>query len=161
MSKNPHIFITIANQHIQEMNGQFYETLNNVGPMVFASNQEQNESYTFKDMILQPYKPYFILAIIKEVEAHEARNHWTLMKIVDYTIIKNKDGKLKTILYIWYFKHKIFPSGRLIKQKSILCAHRLIQQWGDNYWKTYAPVVNWVSLRSLLAIVRINEVPSS
>ena len=31
-------------------------------------------------MLLQPYKSNFILAMIKEVESHEARNNWTLMK---------------------------------------------------------------------------------
>ena len=35
--------------------------------MVFAENQEQNESYTFKDIFLQPDKSYLILDMIKEV----------------------------------------------------------------------------------------------
>ena len=30
-------------------------------------------------MLLQPYKAYFILSMVKEVESHESRNHWTLM----------------------------------------------------------------------------------
>ena len=33
--------------------------------MVFAQKQEQNESYTLKDMLLQPEKSDFILSIIK------------------------------------------------------------------------------------------------
>ena len=48
--------------------------------MVFAENQEQNEYYTFKDMLLQPEKSDLILSMIKEVKAHEAISHWTLMK---------------------------------------------------------------------------------
>ena len=60
--KNPHTFITRENQHIQEINSNFDGTLNNYGPMLFAENQEQNESYTFKDMLLQPYQSDFILA---------------------------------------------------------------------------------------------------
>ena len=39
-------------------------------PIVFAANQQQNEYYMFKDMLLQPVKSDFILDIIKEVEAH-------------------------------------------------------------------------------------------
>ena len=35
--------------------------------MVFVE-KKQNESYTFKDMLLQPDKSYFILAMIKDVE---------------------------------------------------------------------------------------------
>ena len=47
---------------------------------------------------------------------------------------KNKDGNIKTILSIWYFKRKIFPYGILIKHKARLYAQRLMQQWGVNYW---------------------------
>ena len=39
MAKNPHIFLTRANQHIQEMNRHFDGTLNCFGPIVFAANQ--------------------------------------------------------------------------------------------------------------------------
>ena len=44
--------------------------------MVFVENQEQNQAYTFKDMLLQPDKSDSILSTIKEVEAHEARSNW-------------------------------------------------------------------------------------
>ena len=30
-----------------------------------------------------------------------------------------------------------------------------MQQWGVNYWETYAPVVNWVSVRFLLVLSEI------
>ena len=41
VAKNPHIFLTRANQHIQEINIHFDGTLNCFGPMVFAENQRQ------------------------------------------------------------------------------------------------------------------------
>ena len=65
MDKNTHIFLTRANQHIQEINRQFDENLNNFVPMLFAANQEKNESCNFKIMFLQPDKSYFILDMIK------------------------------------------------------------------------------------------------
>ena len=75
-------------------------------------------------MVLQPYKSDFILAMIKQFEAHESRSHWTIMKNSE---VKNKHkskyGKIKTILSIWYFKLKIFPDRRLMKQKHRLYAH--------------------------------------
>ena len=96
--------------------------------MVFAANQEQNESYTFKDMLLQPYKSDFILAIIKEVEENEARIHWTLMKDIEVNNKqKNKYWKLNTVLSIFYFKHKILQDGRLMKHKARLCSYGLMQ----------------------------------
>ena len=42
VAKNPHIFLFWAKQHIQEISRHFYWILNNVGPMVFAENKEQN-----------------------------------------------------------------------------------------------------------------------
>ena len=80
VAKNPHIFLTRENQHCQEINRQFDGTLYNFGPMLFAANQEQNKSYTFKVIFLQPYKYDLILSVIKEVAEHEARNYWPLMK---------------------------------------------------------------------------------
>ena len=61
--------------------------------MLLTANQEQNESYTFKDMLLQPYKSDFVLASIKEVEAHESRSNWILIK---NSVINNnpKSGNL-------------------------------------------------------------------
>ena len=40
------------------------------------------------------------------------------------------------------------PDGTLNKHKARLCAHGGMQQWGVNYWESYAPVVNWVSVHS-------------
>ena len=96
--KNPHIFLTMANQNIQEISRQFDGTSNRFGPMVFVANQEHNESYTFNYMLLQVDNSYFILSLIKEVEAHEARSHWTIMKNSEVNNKKkHKYGKLKTI----------------------------------------------------------------
>eukprot|EP00956_Cyclotella_meneghiniana_P032508 scaffold89783_cov73-Cyclotella_meneghiniana.AAC.1 len=30
-----------------------------------------------------------------------------------------------------------------------------MQQWGVNYWETYAPVVNWISVRFLLIVAKL------
>ena len=35
-----------------------------------------------------------------------------------------------------------------------------MQQWGIHYWETYAPVVNWINVRVLLAIAIIYELPN-
>ena len=58
MANKPHIFLTRVNQNIRETNRHFDGTLNKYGPMVFAENWEQNESYKFKDMFLQLDKSY-------------------------------------------------------------------------------------------------------
>ena len=44
-----------------------------------------------------------------------------------------------------------------MKHKARVYTHGGMQQWGVNYWENYDPVVNWISLRSLLAIASIHE----
>ena len=66
----------------------------------------------------------------------------------------------KTIMSIWSFKRKRYPDGTLNKHKARLCAHGGMQTWGTNYWETYAPVVNWASVRLLLAVAKIHKLPS-
>ena len=92
--------------------------------MVFASYKELNESYTFKEILLKPYKSNFIIYIIKEVGAHGIRINWRLMKNIEVNNKhKSKYGRLKNILSIWTFKGKILPDGILTKKNSRLCTH--------------------------------------
>ena len=62
---------------------------------------KKHESYTFKDMLLQPDKSYFIISTIKEVEYHKAISNWTLMKNSEVNNKhKNKYGKLNNIVSV-------------------------------------------------------------
>ena len=85
-------------------------------------------------MLFQPYKSDFILAMIKEVEALEARCHCTVMKKSEVNNkYNNKYEKLKTILSILSFKNKRFPDRILTKYKSRLFVHLGMQQLGVKY----------------------------
>ena len=35
-----------------------------------------------------------------------------------------------------------------------------MQVWGENYWETYVPVVNWLSVRLLMTVARIHGLSS-
>ena len=70
------------------------------------------------------------------------------------------NGRLSTILAIWTFKRKRFLDGRLLKHKARLCSHLGVQKWGISYWDNYAPVVNWISVQTLLAITKIHNLRS-
>ena len=68
--------------------------------------------------------------------------------------------RVKTIMSIWSFKRKRYPNGKLNKHKAHICAHGGQQTWGQNDWETYAQVVNWASVRFLLAVAKIHNLPS-
>ena len=59
---------------------------------------------------------------------------------------------------IWSFKRKRDPYGKLIKHKSRMCAHGGIHKYGVNYWETYSPAVNWMSVRAMLTLSILREI---
>jgi hypothetical protein len=58
------------------------------------------------------------------------------------------------------FKSEQRPDGPLVKHKARLCAHGRIQQWGTNYWETYSPVVNMVTVHLILLLAHIHKLES-
>eukprot|EP00957_Ditylum_brightwellii_P200312 15271358-Ditylum_brightwellii.AAC.1 len=99
------------------------ETINEFNPMAFAANQQQNKTYTFKDMLKQDGVKNFVMAMLHEIQVHEDQGHWTLMKRGDVPMDKQANGKVKTIMSIWSFKRKRYASGLLLKHEARLCAH--------------------------------------
>ena len=66
-----------------------------------------------------------------------------------------KDIKRKQLLMIWSFKRKRHPDGSLSKYKVRLCVHGGKKQHGIHFWDTFAPVVSWMSVRTLLVLSKI------
>lgn len=124
-----------------ECNELYDGTINQIRNYTFATELANNEVFTYTQAMRQDDRAEFIQAMIKEVEDHEGRDHWEL--VLRSTIPKG----IKTIQAVWSFKRKRFPDGTLNKHKARLCAHGGMQQWGENYWETYSPVVNMLTVR--------------
>ncbi len=99
-----------------------------------------NKTFSYNQALKQDDFCEFIKAMMVEVSDHESKDHWTLTKCCDMPL------DTKTIMSIWCFKCKRYPDRTLNKHKACLCAHGGMQTWGQNYWETYALVVNWVSV---------------
>ena len=102
--------------------------------------------YTLKEMLRLKNIREFVAVMMKEIADHEERDHWMLMKRSDMP------KGFKTILSICAFKIKRLPDGTITKHKARLNAHGGMQRWGVDYWETYAPVVNWISVRLILVL---------
>ena len=50
--KHPQTLPKRSNQQIKEVNRNLYGKINHFGNIIFVSNQEQNKTYTLKDMLL-------------------------------------------------------------------------------------------------------------
>ena len=84
----------------------------------FVRATTKNGSIWCGTCLLQPYKSSFIMEMIKELEAYEIKNHWTMMKKSE---LYNKHRKIyweiNTVSPIWSFKRKRLPDRRLMKHK--------------------------------------------
>ena len=137
-----------------ECNELFDGTINHIHNYALATDLSNNEVFTYSQAMRQPDRQEFIKAMAKEVGDHEERGHWEL--VLRSTLPEG----VKTIKAIWSFKRKRFPDGSLNKHKARLCAHGGMQQWGENYWETYSPVVNMLTVRLILAIAHIHKLES-
>jgi len=153
---NPSNFISRVMNQIEKVNANFNGTPNGFHPFAFAASASDNESYTFREMMREADRADFINAMIDDVRSHEDNGHWELA-----TRSSSIPRRIKPILAIWSFKRKRFMDGSLNKHKARLCAHGGMQQWGVNYWETYSPVVNWISVHLLLLIAIMNDLPTT
>ena len=154
-TSHPSTFISRVMNQYEKVNANFDGTSNGSHPFAFAAATADNESYTFGEMMKEADRADFINAMIDEVRSHEDNGHWEL------ATRSSIPRGIKPILAIWSFKRKRFPDGTLNKHKARLCAHGGMQQWGVNYWETYSPVVNWISVRLLLSIAIMNDLPTT
>jgi hypothetical protein len=53
----------------------------------------------------------------------------------------------------WVFKLKRLPDGTPLKSKARFCVRGALQKEGVDYFKTYAPVIQWSTVRMLLTLV--------
>jgi hypothetical protein len=61
---------------------------------------------------------------------------------------------------IWSFRRKRAPDWTVIKYKARVCPHGGKQVEGENYWATYAPVVNWRTVRLVLILCLLGNLHS-
>ena len=100
-------------------------------------------------MLQQDDRNLFVEAMTKEIGDHTKRKYWEIVPR-----FQMPQG-IKQIMAIWSFKRKQYPNGTLNKHKARLCAHGGQPQWVITYWETYAPVVNWVSVRFIFIISQL------
>ena len=147
------------------LEANFDGTQNSNSPLaqIYLSGKADNEVYTFKEMLKQPDKDQFEIAMYKEVQSMFDNDIWTkvtrtsMLRHYDQELKSGKDIKRKQLLMIWTFKRKRHPDGSLSKYKARLCVHGGQEQHGIHFWETFAPVVSWMSVRTLLVLSKINN----
>jgi hypothetical protein len=84
-------------------------------------------------------------AVIKEVNGHIDNDHW---KLIPRTEVP--EGT-EVVPSVWAMQRKQnLTTGRVTKHKARLNLHGGKQEFGKNYYETYAPVVTWFAIRLLI-----------
>ena len=144
----------------------FDDGMNGLNPVVFSTSITDNEVYNLNQMKKQPDRAYFEDAMVKEMKAlldNQIIEVVPRREMIDYyNSLKDQgvEAKRQQLMFIWSFKRKMHPYGSLNKHKARLCCHGGQQELGVNYWDTYAPVVSWTSVRTMLIISKIHKLYS-
>jgi hypothetical protein len=107
-----------------------------------------NDVPHYGKMLKAPDHQQFVAAMENEVQGLQ-----DMFKIIPRTSLPEGTNPLPTI---WEFKKKRKPDWTILKHKVRLNVHGGKQKHGVNYWKAYAPVVNWstVHLTMILSLIK-------
>jgi hypothetical protein len=113
-------------------------------PIAFLSEMMGDVMYLHQ-ALRQPDSRDFVNAVIKEINGHVDRNHWALVTRADVP----KD--VEVLPSVWSMRRKRdLTTGAISKHKARLNLHGGKQEFGINYYETYAPVVTWFAIRLLI-----------
>ena len=118
-------------------------------PRLLLATDGNNDNLHYGGAMAAPDKEEFLQAMKKEINDLTEDNVWRL------ELKKNIPPQAKLIRLIWSFKRKRNPIGELLKHKARLCVHGGMQTKGVDYWHTYAPVVNWSTVRLVLLLTEL------
>jgi len=80
--------------------------------------------------------------------------------IFSYHDISSLPQGSKLLNTIWSYCRKRNPAGDLNKYKAWICIDGFKQQYGIDYWETYAPVVSWSTVHLLITMASLHGLHS-
>jgi hypothetical protein len=126
--------------------GSRYDLIANwVHPLFLKAKSEasKEDNPSWKQAMSGPFKKEYWDAAVKEIQTLESMDAW---EVVDRSETEN------VIDSIWAFKLKRFPDGMVKKFKARFCARGDQQLEGIDFFETYAPVVQWTTVRLMLIL---------
>ena len=129
-----------------------------IDPRAYAAKFKVNDpdNPSFNEALTGQYAAEFSAAMIKEIKTLIAINTWT--PIPRTKVPLTKDGQKRPILPgTWAFKIKRLPDGTVSKFKARYCVRGDKQKAGVDYFETYAPVVQWSTVRLILTLILKNN----
>lgn len=113
-------------------------------PMVLAAKANSEDTPNWEQAMNGPEKAGYWKAMTVEYETLEVdKDSWEIMDREDW---------MNVLPSTWAFRCKRFPDGTVRKLKARFCVRGDMQIEGVDYFDTYAPVVNWQTVRLMLIL---------
>jgi hypothetical protein len=128
---------------LEKNTDQDYGTIEELNPALFFVKANADDNPTWNQAMGGENAEGYWQACIKEYEVLLKKDVW--VEVI-------KESWMKIIPSTWAFKCKRFPDGLVRKLKSRFCAMGCCQTEGVDFFETFAPVVNWQTVRIMLVM---------
>jgi Reverse transcriptase (RNA-dependent DNA polymerase) len=112
-------------------------------PMAFASLANASDNPNYHQAMNGPDSDGYRIAMEQEIDTLLNKDSWQEV---------NRTSNMNVLDSTWAFKCKRFPDGSVRKLKARFCVRGDQQIEGVDFFDTYAPVVQWSTVRLLLMI---------
>jgi len=122
-------------------NGYGLQMLEYFNPALLIAIANKDDNPTLKEAMNSPDAAGFMKAMETEID--------TLIHMQAFIVI-DKQPWMNIVSSVWAFKRKRYPDGSIRKLKARICARGFEQIEGIDYFETFAPVVQWMTVRIIL-----------
>jgi hypothetical protein len=122
-------------------NGYGIQMLEYFNPALLIAIANKDDNPTLKEAMNSPDSAGFMKAMEIEID--------TLIRMEAFIVI-DKQPWMNVVSSVWAFKRKRYPDGSIRKLKARICARGFEQIEGIDYFETFAPVVQWMTVRIIL-----------
>jgi hypothetical protein len=119
-------------------------TLDWMSPMIFGAKANSEDTPTWEQAMNGPDRDGYMEACQKEIN--------TLVNDKDAWDVVAREPWMNVLPSTWAFKCKRYPDGTVRKLKSRFCVRGDKQVEGVDFFDTFAPVVNWTTVRLMLIL---------
>ena len=111
--------------------------------MALQANTPGSDTPTWNEAINGPLADGFHEICMIEMTTLEDKEAW---EVVDRT------PDMKVLSGTWAFRIKRFPDGLIKKLKARFCVRGDRQEYGIDFFETFAPVVSWTTIRIMFVV---------
>ena len=130
-------------QHTNPYDG----TVEEMHPFALATKADAADNPTWEQAMNGPDSAGYWEACKKELHTlADKKNAWDVVKCQPW---------MNILPSTWAFRCKMYPDGSVCKLKARFCARGDKQVKGIDYFDTFAPVINWTTVRLMLILALI------